>query len=168
MDTEPAPIYIDLDFQLAEDLAENIHCPSLSEMQSWIRLAMESDAQQENKNLPESIELTIRIVAADEIRQLNKSYRHIDKATNILSFPAEVPEYIPINLLGDLIICHSIIEHEAIQQHKDLTAHWAHIIMHGVLHLLAYDHIKEGEAEIMEALEIKMMQELGFNNPYSN
>ncbi|MFK5892016.1 MAG: rRNA maturation RNase YbeY [Pseudomonadota bacterium] len=135
-------------------------------MKQWVNLTLHADALYHKKSLSDGIELTIRIVDEVEIKELNKTYRHIDKVTNILSFPFETPEFIPINLLGDLVICHSVIEKEAREQEKLLQAHWAHIIIHGVLHLLAYDHIEDNQAQEMEALEIKIMQDLGFKNPY--
>jgi probable rRNA maturation factor len=157
---------IDLDLQLSETLPQNINYPSSDEIKLWIVQTLDIECGDQTKAQQPDIELTIRIVDAQEIQQLNKQYRHIDKATNILSFPFEAPEFIPLNLLGDLVICHSIIEQQAKDQHKLLTAHWAHIIIHGILHLLEYDHIEEIEANKMEALEIEIMTKLGFDNPY--
>ncbi len=116
-------------------------------------------------------ELTIRVVDKKEIQTLNKSYRHKDKPTNVLSFPYEgfefeVPEEVQLPLLGDLIICHDIVLEEAQQQGKTIEEHWAHMVVHGVLHLKAYDHINDDEAEQMEALEINILQHLQFPNPY--
>lgn len=158
---------IELDLQLAEQLSEDINYPKLAEMKQWVELTLAKDAQLQNKKLAENAELTIRLVDTEEIQQLNKTYRQQDKPTNILSFPFEAPAYIPIDLLGDLVICHAIIEQEASEQQKQLTSHWAHIIIHGVLHLIGYDHIEDDEANKMEALEIELMLQLGFNNPYS-
>jgi probable rRNA maturation factor len=157
---------IELDLQLSEQLAKTIDYPTLAEMKKWVQLTLAEDAKLHNKILAERAELTIRLVDAEEIQQLNNTYRHKDKPTNILSFPFEAPEFIPLDLLGDLVICHAIIEKEAIEQQKQLTAHWAHIIIHGVLHLIDYDHIEDTEAEAMEALEIEIMQQFGFANPY--
>ena len=116
-------------------------------------------------------ELTIRIVDKDEIQALNKTYRHKDKPTNVLSFPYEgfefeVPEEVQLPLLGDLIICHDIVVEEAQQQAKTIEEHWAHMVVHGVLHLKGYDHLEDSDAEQMEALEVRVLQQLGFSNPY--
>ena len=113
-------------------------------------------------------ELTIRLVTPDESQQLNAEYRGKDKPTNVLSFPFEAPPQVPIPLLGDLIVCVDVVEQEAAEQGKTTTAHWAHMIVHGCLHLLGYDHIKDDEAEIMEGLEREIMAQLGFSDPYSD
>lgn len=157
---------IELDLQLADNLPDNLNYPNLEEMKHWVYLTLNKDAVCKHKKRPESIEITIRLVAPEEIQELNKTYRQKDKTTNILSFPFEAPEFIPTNLLGDLVICHCIIEKEAKEQQKQLTAHWAHIIIHGILHLIGYDHIEDNEADEMEALEIEIMQLLEFRNPY--
>ncbi|WP_448213311.1 rRNA maturation RNase YbeY [Colwellia sp. MEBiC06753] len=111
-------------------------------------------------------ELTIRIVDETESQTLNHTYRAKDKPTNVLSFPFEVPDGIELDLLGDLVICAEVVDQEAHEQHKTLNAHWAHMTIHGCLHLLGFDHISDEEAEEMEALEIDILQKLGFNNPY--
>ncbi len=117
-------------------------------------------------------ELTIRIVDKGEIQALNKTYRHKDKPTNVLSFPYEgfefeVPEEVQLPLLGDLIICHDIVVEEAQQQTKSIEGHWAHMVVHGVLHLKGYDHLEDSDAELMEALEVRILKQLQFSNPYS-
>ncbi len=113
-------------------------------------------------------ELTIRLVDAEEMTYLNHTYREQKKATNVLAFPSNLPDDIPLEypLLGDIIVCPAVLEEESLTLNTPLIAHWAHIIIHGVLHLLGYDHIKEADASIMEALEIKALKTLGFNNPY--
>ncbi len=160
------PLTIDLDLQIAECLAVTINYPPHEVMLEWISLVLLKLAVDKKEIYSDSVELTIRLVDEDEIQQLNKIYRHINKSTNILSFPFEAPDYIPLNLLGDLVICHPIIEKEARLQNKNITAHWAHIIIHGMLHLLGYDHIKDHEAEVMETIEIEILFKLGFDNPY--
>ncbi len=117
-------------------------------------------------NYIKDAEVTIRIVDSDEIQQLNRDYRHQDKPTNILSFPFEAPEGIELSLIGDLVICADIVAEEAKQQQKTPKAHWTHMIIHGILHLLGYDHNEAKEAELMETLEIKLVKNLGFENPY--
>ena len=111
-------------------------------------------------------EVSIRIVDKLESQTLNKQYRGINKPTNVLSFPADFPEGVHIPLLGDIVICAPIVELEAKAQNKTLEDHWAHMLIHGVLHLLGYDHIEDNEAEIMEALEIKYLAHLGISSPY--
>ena len=108
------------------------------------------------------------MVNIDESQQLNKQYRHKDKPTNVLSFPFEVPEGIELNLLGDLVVCAPVIQQEATEQGKVLFDHWAHMIIHGCLHLLGYDHINDTDADEMEALEIKILAQLSINNPYES
>ena len=102
----------------------------------------------------------------DEVHELNREWRGKDKPTNVLSFPFEAPPGVDIPLLGDIIICAAVVEHEASEQGKALEAHWAHMVIHGTLHLLGYDHIEEGEAEEMEGLEIRLLAGLGYANPY--
>jgi probable rRNA maturation factor len=116
----------------------------------------------------ESAELTLRFVDSEEIKQLNCDYRKKNKATNVLAFPIILPENIELEspLLGDVIICPEILEQESKELDKPLEEHWAHIIIHGVLHLLGYDHIKDNDAEEMQAFEIKLLAKLGFANPY--
>ena len=106
------------------------------------------------------------VTTSDEIQKLNKQYRNKDKATNVLSFPMQSPEEVDIRLLGDIVLCASVIRQEAEQQSKTSTAHWAHMVVHGMLHLQGYDHIENDEAEDMEQLEINILKKLGFDNPY--
>jgi probable rRNA maturation factor len=109
---------------------------------------------------------SIQITTSDEIQQLNKQYRDKDKPTNVLSFPMQVPEEVGMCLLGDLVLCASVINDEANQQSKKHNAHWAHMVVHGMLHLQGFDHVDEEEAEEMERLEIKILNELGIADPY--
>lgn len=106
------------------------------------------------------------VTTSDEVQKLNKQYRDKDKATNVLSFPMQSPEEVDIHLLGDIVLCASVIKQEAEQQSKTSTAHWAHMVVHGMLHLQGYDHIENDEAEDMEQLEINILKKLGFDNPY--
>ncbi|MCC8457380.1 rRNA maturation RNase YbeY [Photorhabdus aegyptia] len=114
---------------------------------------------------PES-EVTIRIVDEAESHDLNLTYRGKDKPTNVLSFPFEAPPEVDLPLLGDLIICRQVVEKEAEEQQKTVEEHWAHMVVHGCLHLLGYDHIEDDEAEEMESLETEIMQALGYADPY--
>ncbi|MBT5230719.1 MAG: rRNA maturation RNase YbeY [Methylococcales bacterium] len=132
--------------------------PSESQFTEWVTLALQGQ---------KNAEMSIRLVDAEEIRELNQTYRHKDKATNVLSFPFEVPEGVPdCYLLGDLVICPSVVEQEALAQNKPLTSHWAHMVVHGTLHLLGYDHVTDEQANIMEPLEIMLLAKLGYANPY--
>lgn len=120
------------------------------------------------KSLRSTAELTLRLVNTAEISHLNKTYRQKEGATNVLAFPATYPDTISLDypFLGDIIICPDILAQEARSLDIPLTEHWAHIVIHGVLHLLGYDHIKEDDATLMQTLEIKLLAELGFANPY--
>lgn len=135
--------------------------PDQSKINGWARAAL-GDAP--------GGDLTVRIVDQTESQQLNAEYRDKDKPTNVLSFPFQAPEGLPDGAvdpeLGDLVICAEVVEREAHEQGKPAEAHWAHMIIHGVLHLLGHDHLQEEEAEIMEALETKIMADLGFADPY--
>lgn len=111
-------------------------------------------------------EVTIRIVDEAESQQLNFDYREKDKPTNVLSFPFQAPPGIELPLLGDLIICAQVVASEAEEQNKALEAHWAHMVVHGSLHLLGFDHINEADAEEMEAEEVQILHDLGYANPY--
>jgi probable rRNA maturation factor len=110
-------------------------------------------------------EVLIRLVGSEEITQLNSHYRHQNKATNVLSFPSELADDID-NSLGDIIICLDVVIQEAKEQNKTTQNHLTHIVVHGFLHLLGYDHMSNDEAKVMENLEIEILQKLGINNPY--
>jgi len=116
----------------------------------------------------EHSELTIRCVDPEEIQYLNKTYRHQDKPTNVLAFPSELPPeiYSDCPLLGDVIICPTVLAEESLAGDIALKNHWAHILIHGILHLLGYDHIKPEDAILMENHEINILGQLGFDNPY--
>lgn len=113
-------------------------------------------------------ELTIRLVDPEEMIHLNNTYRKQNKTTNVLAFPSAIPSHVELDcpFLGDLIICPAVLLEESHQLHKTLTEHWALIVMHGVLHLLGYDHIKELEAIEMQGIELQLLAELGYANPY--
>jgi probable rRNA maturation factor len=112
-------------------------------------------------------ELTLRLVDRDESRKLNSRYRGKDQPTNVLSFPAELPPDLGIPLLGDIVLCAPLVGEESAVQNKSLSAHWAHLVIHGVLHLLGHDHQDEREAAEMEAIEVELLASLGFANPYT-
>jgi probable rRNA maturation factor len=145
-----------LDLQLA--CADGNNLPAETDFQRWLEAAVMPFQ-------PES-EVTIRLVDEAESNELNLTYRGKDKPTNVLSFPFEAPPGIELPLLGDLIICRQVVEQEAAEQGKTVEAHWAHMVVHGTLHLLGYDHIEDEEAEEMEALETEIMLALGYPDPY--
>jgi len=136
--------------------------PHLDDMEKWIYTAIKAGSETKHTE----VELTVRIVDSDESQQLNNDYRGKAKPTNVLSFPFQNPPGITLPLLGDLVVCKQVVEKEALEQCKDLNAHWAHMLIHGTLHLLGYDHIIEKEAVEMESLETKLVVELGFPAPY--
>lgn len=114
-------------------------------------------------------EVAVRIVGHEEMRQLNSDFREQDKATNVLSFPAGKIVGLPVGAerpLGDIIVCAEIVSDEAAQQGKSSNDHWAHIIVHGTLHLLGYDHVDAADARIMEGLETQVLGDNGIADPY--
>ena len=147
---------ITLDLQIAS--ADSQPLPSEAQFISWLNAVI--------IRFQDDAEVTIRVVDSGESQQLNNDYRGKDKPTNVLSFPFQVPEGIELDLLGDLVICKQVVEQEALEQGKPLNAHWAHMVVHGTLHLLGYDHIIDAEADVMEALETEIMLELEFTDPY--
>ena len=134
--------------------------PSSTSFRRWVAAALRG------AKFRKPAELAIRIVDTDEARALNNDYRGKDYATNVLSFPAELPPELKLPLLGDLAICAPVVLREASEQGKSPKDHWAHLTVHGVLHLLGYDHIEENEAEAMEALETSVLAGLGIADPY--
>ncbi len=132
--------------------------PSLDQFKLWVEAVL---GDQSN-----DIELVIRVVDEPESAALNEQYRHKSGPTNILSFPVELPVGFETPLLGDLVICAPVVVREAGEQNKLVNDHWAHIVIHGVLHLLGFDHIEDQQAERMEAEEIAVLQKLSINNPY--
>ena len=146
---------INVDVQLAIFTEE---LPPVERFRDWAEVVL--------KQFHTDTEIVLRIVDLKEITDLNKAYRHRDGPTNVLSFEFEKPANIPINLLGDVIICASVVKREAKDQAKSFEARLAHMVVHGILHLLGFDHIDEAQAEEMENQEIKFMEILGFANPY--
>lgn len=147
---------LELDLQLACDDFPGI--PEAARFAAWAEAALAGERDQ--------AELSIRVVGEDEGRALNRQYREKDYATNVLSFPADIPDYVELPLLGDLVICAPVVAAEARQQGKTPEAHWAHMVVHGVLHLLGYDHIEDSLAEVMENRERKILSGFGFADPY--
>lgn len=144
-----------LDFQI---VSQSKQLPGKEQFQLWVDAVL-TDGSQDS-------EIVIRIVDEAEMIQFNEQYRNKKGSTNILSFPFDPPEEADSCLLGDLLVCAPIVELEAQQQNKILTHHWAHMIVHGVLHLIGYDHINDLDADEMESLEIKILKSIKIDNPY--
>ena len=153
-------VHIDL-----QNTIDSKRLPEISKIQTWLTITLKKIDV-----VVEQPEVTIRVVSIEESQQLNLAYREKDKPTNILSFPFEAPEMIPIQelggFLGDLVVCEQIVIDEANLQNKSLESHWAHMLVHGVLHLKGFDHVDEKDAEQMEMIEVKILNELGYSNPY--
>ena len=147
-------IFVDL--QIATENLEGL--PTEDQIVQWATAAVQPEGDE--------VEMTVRIVDEAESHELNLTYRGKDRPTNVLSFPFECPDEVELPLLGDLVICRQVVEREAVEQEKPLMAHWAHMVVHGSLHLLGYDHVEDNEAEEMESLETQIMQGLGFDDPY--
>lgn len=151
---------LELDLQVAVE--SNAVCyPSIPDevaIQSW------AEAAQQTSN--DGVQLSVRIVDEIEGAELNETYRHKQGPTNVLSFPFEAPAGVDVAFLGDLVICAPVVEKEAKEQNKASEAHWAHMVVHGCLHLQGFDHIEQVDAEQMEGLEIEILHGLGYSNPY--
>lgn len=145
---------IDLDIQNASRAAA---IPGAQLLQQWVEMALQGQS---------GVQLTVRIVDLDESAELNQQFRHKQGPTNVLSFAAELPPEIEVPYLGDLVICAPLVVSEAAAQGKQVLHHWAHLVIHGVLHLLGHDHQHEAEAQAMEQLEISLLNRLGIDNPY--
>jgi probable rRNA maturation factor len=133
--------------------------PDDARIGEWCRRALE-------ERCGGKVEVTLRIVGEDEGADLNRRYRGKSGATNVLSFPYELPEAVGYGLVGDLVICAPVVAREASEQGKTLDAHWAHLVVHGLLHLLGYDHGEACDAERMEGLEREILAGLGYPDPY--
>jgi probable rRNA maturation factor len=132
--------------------------PDTADFSCWVAAALREKTE---------AELTLRLVDEAESRQLNSKYRGKDTATNVLSFPVELHPGIDIPLLGDIVICAPLVAVEAAEQNKAVQAHWAHLVIHGVLHLLGHDHQDEQEARAMEAIEIELLTSMNYPDPYA-
>lgn len=146
---------LDLTVQIA---TSNPNCPDTETICNWVSLALARDTQ--------PAEITVRIVDEEECAELNQRYRNREGATNVLSFPYESVSGSGQDLFGDIVICAPVVEREAREQNKNLQSHWAHMVIHGTLHLMGYNHIKKNEAETMESLERSLMTSLGYADPY--
>lgn len=139
--------------------------PAAGQFRDWVNAAAGLAAGAAHGAIDEA-ELAIRVVGSEESRALNHRYRQLDRPTNVLAFPAEVPEYVGEPALGDLVICRDVVIREAREQGKPEQAHWAHMVVHGTLHLLGHDHQDADQAREMEALEVQILDRLGYADPY--
>ncbi|MCI0508683.1 putative rRNA maturation factor [Chromohalobacter marismortui] len=150
---------LDIDRQVATDTSTEL--PTQTDLDTWVSAVFARHADETRT------EMTVRFVTPEESQTLNRDYRGKDKPTNVLSFPFEAPPGIPMTLLGDLAICHAVVADEAAEQGKPLAHHYAHMVIHGTLHLLGYDHIDDRDAEEMEALERELLADLAIGDPYA-
>lgn len=136
--------------------------PKSAQLRKWAKSALQRKIA--------SAEMTIRIVTETEMTALNEKYRYKTGSTNVLSFPLDVQEDIEmeIPIIGDVVICADVVNREATEQDKTPEAHWAHMVVHGIFHLLGYDHQTMDEARVMETLETDVLSQLGFSNPYED
>ena len=149
---------VSIEMSVSETLdSEEEDIPDAALVQQWAEKACLSNDQ---------LITSVQIVSKDEMRELNNTWRGRNSPTNVLSFPMQSPDEVDLKILGDLALCADVINTEAIEQHKPAQAHWAHMVVHGMLHLQGYDHIDEQQADEMEALEIRILDQLGFDNPY--
>lgn len=147
-------------------------CPETSDIRRWAELTLDSDALLGGSPVPlapvagNDSELTVRIIDVAEMRSANGQWRGQDKPTNVLSFPSDIPVETGLTYYGDILVCADVLASESLEQGKEFAAHWAHIVIHGTLHLLGYDHIEAADAVVMERREIEILATLGINNPY--
>jgi probable rRNA maturation factor len=152
-------VVVDVQFALAERAEDDGELPSPADFEAWAAAALAGRIDQ--------AEMTIRVVGLAEGAALNETYRHRSGPTNVLSFPFEGDAEMELPLLGDVVICAPLVAREAREQQKTPQAHWAHLTVHGCLHLLGYDHEEAEEAEVMERLESDILAGLGYPDPYA-
>ncbi len=143
----------------SESVSDALELPTTEQCQHWAQSACVDERE---------LEASLQIVSKPEMQELNRDYRGKDKPTNVLSFPMQLPEEVGLAFIGDLAVCADVVAEEAAEQGKAAEAHWAHMVIHGMLHLQGYDHIEDDEAEAMEILEIRILDQLGYANPYLN
>jgi probable rRNA maturation factor len=149
-------VHVDIQTASAEPV------PDEDDIRHWIATTLAG------RTALEQVEVSVRLVDAGEMAELNRKYRGKSGPTNVLSFPATSPEDLELPLLGDIVICAPVVRSEAASQGKNPDAHWAHMAVHGTLHLLGYDHIQEQEAASMEAMETAILAQLDYANPYES
>lgn len=153
---------LDVDVQIA---CNPSGVPTPGEIESWATRAIAGSG----KTLASDTELSVRLVETEEMQSLNLDYRQKDRVTNVLSFPASAIAGLPADaaaVLGDIVLCAAVVREEAVEQGKSVDDHWAHLVVHGTLHLLGYDHETDTEAAEMESLETRILTENGLNDPY--
>lgn len=152
---------IEIDVQYGDDLpdTERANLPNPQQIIAWAEASL--------AGIRAEAQLTVRIVSSAEGAMLNQTYRHKQGPTNVLSFAMDDAHGLPVPLLGDIAVCAPIVAREAREQGKEATAHWAHMVVHGTLHLLGYDHLSDTQAREMESLETRILARLGFPNPYN-
>ena len=133
-------------------------CPTIEQFDLWVETVIENNGG--------FFQISIEIVDSQTSQELNKTYRGKNYPTNVLSFPLDLPEEVEEDLIGDLAICAEVVAKEAQEQGKQVSDHWAHLTIHGVLHLLGYDHTNDRDAKIMEELEVKLLSQLEIGDPY--
>jgi probable rRNA maturation factor len=155
---------IELHLDIAADLSASLQAsvPAREQILQWLTAAL----QQVKYTKP--IELTLRVVTIEESNQLNLTYRNKNNPTNVLSFESDIPEYVDSAYIGDMVICAEVLASEAKNQNKINAAHWAHLCVHGLLHLLGYDHLDEIDAAEMEAIEIATLAAMCIDDPYDD
>lgn len=161
MNTQNQPMDVFVDIQNNCSIDSSSLLPDFSLLEHWVLAVLK------HENIS-GVELTLRLVDEEEMRRLNNQYRQKNYSTNVLAFPAHIPSEIELefSLLGDVVLSAPVIEKEAMEQKTDRLSHWAHMVIHGVLHLLGYDHIKEEEADLMEKKEVMILKQLNISNPY--
>ncbi len=153
---------VDVDIACADD-----HVPSHTVIETWIARALAGAGRDPG----EPAEIAVRVVGIDEMRELNSTYRGKDAPTNVLAFPVPPVEGLPADeagLLGDVVICAEVVASEAAEQSKTTADHWAHLLVHGTLHLLGFDHLEDDDAKAMEALETRLLVAAGIADPYAD
>lgn len=153
--------------ELQWNCGDKDECPDEHDLRRWAASALVADpGKQEQSPTALVAEVSIRIVDEPEMQNANLQWRGQDKSTNVLSFPADFPEETGLKYYGDMLICAPVVHLESRQQNKTVDAHWAHMVVHGMLHLQGYDHIEDVEAIEMERCEVAILAGLGYSNPY--
>jgi probable rRNA maturation factor len=149
-----------------QNASSDCEIPAQSLLKLWVQAALVTASAAATGRSCRQAEVSLRIVDVAEMIELNGQYRGKPQPTNVLSFPADLPPELKLPHLGDMVICAAVVEREAREQQKALADHWAHLLIHGTLHLLGFDHIDDAEAEVMESMEIEILKTLNIANPY--
>lgn len=164
------PIQQEINVELQWNCGDKSRCPTDDDIRQWASaalLAQPEASEISQQTTPDTCsEVSIRIVDGAEMQSANAQWRGQDKTTNVLSFPADFPVEIGLKYYGDILICAEVVESESVQQNKTPDAHWAHMVVHGMLHLQGYDHIEDQQAVEMEQCEVAILARLGYPNPY--